>query len=180
VLMGLEAISRTDGTWQLQKAAERGWKDDIEVIGLADGDWQAPAAGKQSRVCLGFRMATVEKWWVRIIPSIAKVIIKSADGVEFPARKTTAKVTIAEPQLLTLRPEYSDSLATPATLFRDGKTLTLAWADGAGQVWYVENLMPGRHSVSYVIQTEKGVPSQYISYWLGEIRTPTVLVDIKE
>jgi hypothetical protein len=125
-------------------------------------------------------MATVARQWVRIIPSIATVSIQSADGVELPVKKAAAKVSIEAPQLLVLRPEYSKSVATPASLYRDGKTMTLAWADHTGQVWHVENLKPGRYAVRYVIRAEKGAPSEYISYWIGELRTPAVMVEIKE
>jgi hypothetical protein len=177
---GVEAMSLPDGTWQLQKAEELGWKDPIEVVALAGSTWQVPAARKQTQVCLGFRMTTVEKWWVRIIPSMAMVSIKSADGVELPSRKTGATVSVDAPQLLALEPRFSQSVANPAILFHAGKTLTLAWADGGGNVWHVDNLKPGRYSVRYLIRTEKGEPSQYISYWLGEIQTETVMFEIKE
>jgi len=177
---GVEAMSLADGTWQVKKAEELGWKDPVEVIALADSTWPVPAAGKQTQVCLGFRMTTVEKWCVRILPSTARVSIKSADGVELPARKTGATVSVDAPQLLALEPRFSQSVANPAILFRAGKTLALAWADGAGNVWHVDNLKPGRYSVRYVIRTEKGEPSRYISYWLGEIQTETVMVEIKE
>jgi len=181
VYNGVEAMSLADGTWQVNKAEERGWKDSVEVSTLADSIWQAPAAGKQTQVCLGFRMTTVEKWCVRILPNIAMVSIKSADGVELPARKTGATVSVDTPQLLILEPTFSQSVANPAILFHAGETLTLAWADGAGNVWHVDNLKPGRYSARYVIRTEKGEPSQYVmSYWLGEIQTETVMVEIKE
>jgi hypothetical protein len=180
VFSGLEAKSRDDGTWEVKKLPEGGWKGDVEVMALADSIWQAPAPGKQMQLSLGFRMTTVEKWTVRIIPSIASVSIKSTDGEELPVRKTAATVSVQEPQLLALRQVYSESVATPATLFRAGKTLTLAWADGAGHVWHVENLKPGRYTVQYVIRADKGEPSPYISYWVGELRTATVMVEIKE
>jgi hypothetical protein len=180
IFNGVEAMSRPDGTWQVFKAVERGWKDQIEVLALGDTTWQAPAAGKQTQVGLGFRMKTVEKWWVRVIPSLATVSIKAADGVELTAKKTGATVPVDAPQLLALRPEFGQSLATPAILFHTGNTLTLAFADGAGNVWHVENLKPGKYSVRYVIRTEKGEPSPYISYWLGEIQTESVSVEIKE
>jgi hypothetical protein len=139
-----------------------------------------PAAGKPTQVCLGFRMKTVAKRWVRIIPSIAMVKIKSADGVELPPRQTGATVSVYSPQLLTLRPEFSQSLATSAILDRAGKVLTLAWADCAGNVWHVDNLRPGKYSLSYVMRTEKGDPTQSISLWLGGIQTQAVMVEIKE
>jgi hypothetical protein len=180
VCTGLEATSRPDGTWELKKATERGWKDDLEVAALADGTWRAPATGKPTQVCLGFRMKTVEKWKVRIIPSIAMVRIKSAGGVELPVKKTTTTVPAEAPQLLVLRPEYSFTVATPAALFHDGKTMTLAWADRSGQVWHVENLQPGRHVVQYLIQAEKGEPALPISFWVGEVWTAPVIVEIKE
>src|SRR5262249_8549913 len=84
IFNGEEATLLSDGTWQVQKAAQRGWKDRLEAMGLADVTWQAPAVGKQTRVCLGFRIRTVDDWWVRIIPSIAMVSLKSAEGVELP------------------------------------------------------------------------------------------------
>jgi hypothetical protein len=180
VANGVEAMSLTDGTWQVKKAEELGWKDQVEVSALAESTWQVPAAGKQTQVCLGLRMATVEKWWVRIVPSLALVQIKSADGVELPSRKTKATVPVDAPQMLALQPGISQSLAKPAILFHAGKALTLVWADGAGNVWHIDNLKPGRYSVRYVLRTEKGEPSQYISYWLGEIQTKTVMVEIKE
>jgi hypothetical protein len=180
VCHGVEALSRADGTWEFKKAEELGFKDTVVVRALADGTWQAPAAGKQTQVCLGFRMRTANKWWVRILPGIARVSIESADGVELPAKKAAAKVSMEPPQLLALRPEYSHTVASPASLFRDGKTMTLAWADDTGQVWHVENLKPGRYAVSYTIRAEKGEPSPYISYWVGELRTQTVTVEITE
>jgi hypothetical protein len=180
VFDGMEAIFR-DGAWQLKNAGEQGWKDQVEVTAAAEATWQAPAAGKQTQVCLGFRMATVEKWWVRIIPSIATVSIKSADGVELPVRKTATKVSVAAPQFLTLRPEYSTTIATSASLFHDAKTMTLAWADRTGQVWHVEGLKPGRYAVRCLIRAEKGEPSPDLGYcWVGELLTPTAMVEIRE
>jgi hypothetical protein len=180
VCSGVEASSHSDGTWQFFKAAERGWKDDLEVVALAEPTWQAPAAGKQTQVCLGFRMATVEEWCVRILPGIAGVSIRSADGEEHPAKKTAATVSTDAPRLLGLRREYSDTVATPATLFRDGKTLTLAWVDRTGRLWHVENLKPGLYAVRYLIRAEQGDPNQDISYWVGELWTAAVAVEIKE
>jgi hypothetical protein len=180
VVSGVEARSLADGTWQLKKAADMGWKDDVEVTALVEATWKAPAAGRATPVGLGYRMATVEKWWVRIIPGLAAVSLRSTDGVELPVKKTTAKVTQVAPPLLALRPEFSHTVAIPAALARDGKTLTLAWADATGQVWHVENLKPGRYAVRYHLRAEKGEPSQFISYWVGDIRTPPVMIEIKE
>jgi hypothetical protein len=180
VFHGVEAQSRGDGKWEIHKAADLGWKDDIEVRALAESSWQAPAAGKQTQVCLGFRMSTVEKWWVRTLPSIVQVSLESADGVELPTKKGPTKISAEPPQLLGLRPEFSDSVAIPAILFRNGKTLTLAWADRTGQVWHVEDLQPGRYTVRYTIHGDKGDVSQSISYWVGEGRTEAVTVEIKE
>jgi hypothetical protein len=178
IFNGEEALL-TDGTWQIKKAAEIGWKDDLEVMALADGTWQAPAVGKQTQVCLGFRMRTVEDWWVRIIPSIAMVTVKSAEGVELPSSATGAVVPVDAPQLLTLQPEITKSVAIPAILFHDGKTLTLAWADSRGRVQHVSNLKPGTYTVRYVIRTEKDA-SQYVSYWMGEIQPQPIMVEIKK
>jgi len=47
-------------------------------------------------------------------------------------------------------------------------SLTPAWADGAGNVWSIDNLQPGRCLLHYVIRAEKGSP-QPNSYWLGEL-----------
>jgi hypothetical protein len=179
VFNGVEALALPDGTWKLKKAEEMGWKDTIEVSALANGVWPVPAAGKQTQVGLGFRMGAVEKWCVRIVPSLAGVKIKSADGVELAARKTRATVPVDAPQLLGLEQRYSQSLASPAVLFHGDKALTLAWADGAGSVWYVDNLKPGRYSVRFVITADKGEPLESISYWTGEIQTEPVVIEIK-
>jgi len=102
-------------------------------------------------------------------------------AVGMTIRKTAAKVSIAAPQLLTLRPEWSTTVATSASLFHDGKTMTLAWADRTGQVWNVENLKPGRYAVRCVIRAEKGEPSPDIGHcWVGELRTPTAMIEIRE
>jgi hypothetical protein len=180
VVNGVEALSMANGGWQIKKAEELGWKDPIEIMALADSTWQAPEAGKQSTIGLGFRMAAIEQWAVRIIPSLTMVHIKSADGIVRPSRKTGAKIRVAAPPLLLLRSEFSQSVATPAILFRAAKSLTLAWADGAGDVWHVENLQPGRYSLRCVVRAEKGAPNPHISYWLGELHTATFNVDIKE
>jgi hypothetical protein len=184
VCNGIEAMSRHDGTWQFKKAEKYGWKDQVEVRALANSTWQVPAAGKQTQVALGFRMTTVEQWCVRIIPSMTMVRITSADGVELPSRKTGTTASVDAPQLLALEPRFSHSVANPAMLFHAGKTLTLAWVDGAGNVWHIDNLMPGRYSVRYVLKAEKRELSQYISYsisyWLGEIQTEAVMFEIKE
>jgi len=180
VVDGTEAMFRPDGTWEVVKAEERGWKDPVEIMALADTVWKAPAAGKETQVCLGFRIAAVEKWRVRIIPNLATVRINSADGAECRARKTGATVPVDAPQYLELDSEFSQSVAYPATLFRADKSLTLAWADGAGNVWHIENLQPGRYSVGYVIRADKGPPERQNSYWVGELQTAAVQIDIKE
>lgn len=158
----------------------------LEVVALADSTWRVPPAndpqgGKQTRVCLGFRIASVDKprhqpW---IIPTIAKVSIQSADGMELPVKKMAATVPVAEPQLMVLRPKENYTAANPAMLFRAGKTLTLAWADGAGNVWQVENLRPGKHTVRYVVEAGKGSQERPIS-WLGQLPTATFAIEIKE
>jgi hypothetical protein len=178
VFNGEEALL-TDGNWQIKKAAEGGWKDDLEVMALADGNWQAPAVGKQTQVCPGFRMRTVADWWVRIIPSIALVSVKSSDGVEVPSRATGTMVPVDATQLLILQPEITKSVAIPAILFHDGNAPTLAWADGGGTVQHVTNLKPSMYSVRYVIRTEKDA-SQYVSYWMGEIHPQAIMVEIKK
>ena len=137
----------------------------LEVVPLTDAAWQAPAMGKQTQVCLGFRIRTVDKpkYYPWIVPAMASVSIKSADGTELPARKTTATVAVFEPQMMVIRPEENYSVANPAVLFRAGKTLTLAWADAAGNVWQIDNLTPGQYSVRYVVHCGKGSESRPIS-----------------
>jgi hypothetical protein len=182
----------TDGTQHVKKAAELGWKGQLETMALAGGTWQTPALGKQTQVCLGFRMRTVGKRGVWIIPSIAMVSVKSADGVELLSKETGETVPVDAPQMrlptvgharsgdtLFLLPEFQ-LVTIPAILFQDSKTLTLAWADGFGKVWRIGNLKPGRYTVRYVIRTEKGSGSQDGSFWLGEIQPQPVMVEIKE
>ena len=180
VVNGVQAASLPDGGWEIFKAEERDWKMPVEIRALADSIWKGPAADIETRVCLGFRVASVEPWRVRIIPSLATVHMRSENGRNFPARQTGATVPVGAPFFLALDPNFNRSVAYSAALFRAGKSLTLAWADGAGNVWNIDKLQPGRYSLHYVIRAEKGQPQPYSYYWLGDLQTAAVQVDIKE
>jgi len=58
--------------------------------------------------------------------------------------------------------------------------MTLAWADRAGDIWHVKNLKPGGYEARYVLRANQGEPTEYISYWVGELQTAPVMVEIKE
>jgi RNA polymerase sigma factor (sigma-70 family) len=153
----------------------------LEVSALADATWPVPAAGKQSLIALGFRVTKVKQpTWARIFPRIAAVQAESADGRVHPVKKVATGLPGWAPQALHMNPDVSRTLAEPATLSRTGQLLALTWADSEGNVWQIEGLRPGRHTVSYVIHADKGKTPEQWTTWTGEVQTAAVEVTIKE
>jgi RNA polymerase sigma factor (sigma-70 family) len=153
----------------------------LRVCALADGTWQAPAAGQQGQVALGFRVTKVQQPnWARIIPRIAAVRVQAPDGTELPVKKVATGLPGRVPQALHMNPDMSRTLAEPASLARAGGALVLTWADSAGDVWQVAGLRPGTYQIRYVIRADRGKAAGDWTTWTGEVQTAAVEVTIKE
>jgi hypothetical protein len=157
-----------------------GRKNPLKIVGLSESIWKVPAAGKATRISLGYRLGLVEKSGQRIVPRLVSVHLRSADGVELPVRKTGIAVPVDEPAMIDMQPNINQSSAFAATLFREGQSLTLAWADGNGNVWNIDDLRPGRYSVRLVLRGARGAPGFQNSYWIGELRTADMEIEIRD
>jgi hypothetical protein len=161
------------------KASPSGTANALEVWALADGTWRVPAEGKQTRIDLGFRIANARKpAWARIFPCISAVSIKSADGKEHLANRAATVPAEGSPPALHMEPDVSRTLAQPALLFHSGQALALTWVDSAGTVWQFEGLKPGKYTVRYTIQAQKGKTPAEWTTWVGEIQTAALEVEI--
>jgi hypothetical protein len=129
---------------------------------------------------LGFRVINVQPPnCSAIIPCISAMRLQTADGEELRPKK----VGVAEParalRWLHLRPGVSQSLAEPALLAHAGAALALTWADSNGDVWQIDGLRPGRYTLRYLLEAQKGKTREDWTSWTGAVPAAAVDVEIK-
>ena len=170
-------------------------KDNFEIYALADATWPVPGEGTTSRIALGFRVINRQSHSALMMPNIAAMKIRSADGTDLPVKKSPGKISHPFPELLNMWYDTSNTFAEPALLRQSGGGLELTWSDVVGNVWKIEDLRPGKYQVRYVVQgylwpakealdyvnqVRSGIAPARLPPFTGEMETASVDIEIRK
>ena len=132
---------------------------------------------------------------ILMMPNIAKVKLKTAEGIELPMKKAPGKVFHPVPEFVGMGYDSSHTFAEPALLRQSADSLELTWSDVTGNVWKIEGLRRGKYQIRFVVQgylwpakealeyvnqARSGIAPARLPPFTGEIETASVDIEIRK